>query len=153
MGFIDSTKASEVDFQVFTLTGATKPNTTFMATDNSNDYIIDFKTTDSLGRVTFYLNNTKDNYSFTSTDLNFGTTTWTINKPKDATTLADITGNWRYSITGNSYSSATNITNGVTKLLLQNTVNPYYMAIQDVDENYVETTFGLASTTSDETKH
>jgi len=151
-GFILSSKISNVQFQVFNELGATQPNTTFMAIDNYNGFIIDFETTDSLGRVTFILNNRKEDYNFYSDDLNFGTTTWTINKPKDAITLADISGNWKYSITGNSYSSATNIASGITKLLLQNTVNPYYMSVQDVNESYVETTFGLISITSEKTK-
>jgi len=152
LGFILSSKISNVQFQVFNELGATQPNTTFMAIDNYNGFIIDFKTTDSLGRVTFILNNQKEDYNFYSTDLNFGTTTWTINKPKDAITLTDISGDWKYSITGNSYSSQTNIASGITKLLLQNTVNPYYMSIQDVNESYVETTFGLISITSEKTK-
>ena len=152
LGFILSSKISTVQFQVFNELGATQPNTTFMAIDNYNGFIIDFETTDSLGRVTFILNNQKEDYNFYSDDLNFGTTTWTINKPKDAITLAEISGDWKYSITGNSYSSQTNIASGITKLLLQNTVNPYYMSIQDVNEEYVETTFGLISITSEKTK-
>jgi hypothetical protein len=152
MGFVPSSQLSDVAFQVFTLTGTTKPNTTFMGYDNENNFLIDVKTTDSSGRINFYLNNTKSDYNFVSTDLNFGTTTWTINKPKDATTLIDIDGNWEYSITGASYSSATNIVAGVTKILLQNTVNPYYIRIQDVDENYSETSFGLQSITSETTR-
>jgi len=152
LGFILSSKISNVQFQVFNELGATQPNTTFMAIDNYNGFIIDFETTDSLGRVTFILNNQKEDYSFFSDDLNFGTTTWTINKPKDAITLTEISGDWKYSITGNSYSSQTNIASGITKLLLQNTVNPYYMSIQDVNESYVETTFGLISITSEKTK-
>ena len=141
LGFILSSKISNVQFQVFTELGATQPNTTFMAIDNYNGFIIDFETTDSLGRVTFILNNQKEDYNFYSDDLNFGTTIWTINKPVDAVTLAEISGDWKYSITGNSYSNATNIASGITKLLLQNTVNPYYMSVQDVNESYVETTF------------
>ena len=152
LGFILSSKISNVQFQVFDELGATQPNTTFMVIDNYNGFIIDFETTDSLGRVTFILNNQKEDYGFFSDDLNFGTTTWTINKPKDAITLAEISGDWKYSITGNSYSSQTNIASGITKLLLQNTVNPYYMSVQDVDESYVETTFGLISVTSKKTK-
>ena len=102
--------------------------------------------------MNFYLNNTKSDYYFISTDLNFGTTIWTIKKPRDATTLAEITGNWKYSITGNSYSSGTNIASDVTKLLLQNTVNPYYIKIQDQNEAYATSNFGLQSVTSETAK-
>lgn len=152
MGFVSSSTLSDVAFQVFTESGAIKANTSFMGYDNDNNFLIDVKTTNSVGKVNFYLNNTKSNYYFISTDLNFSTTTWTIKKPKDASTLADIVGNWKYSITGNSYSSATNIASDVTKILLQNTVNPYYIKIQDVNENYTVSNFGLQSVTSEKAK-
>ena len=152
MGFVSSSTLSDVAFQVFTETGAIKPNTTFFGYDNDNNYLIDVKTTDVAGKMNFYLNNNKSDYNFVSTDLNFATTTWTINKPKDTITLNDINYNWEYSITGNSYSSATNIASGITKLLLQNTVNPYYIKIQDVNNAYYTSNFGLQSITSEKTK-
>jgi hypothetical protein len=152
MGFVPTSQTSSVNFQVFNMLGQTVPNTVFTATQNNNGYIIDILRTDALGRVTFNLSNLNSEYSFTSNDLNFGTTAWTINKPKSLTTLADINGNWKYSITGVSYSSGTNIANGVTKLLLQNTVNPYYIKFQDVAETFYPTTFGLQSITSETTK-
>ena len=152
MGFVSSSNLSDVAFQVFTLTGTTKPNTTFFGYDNDNNFLISVKKTGATGLMNFYLNNAKSEYNFISTDLNFGTTTWTLNKPKDAITLNDINYLWQYSITGNSYSSATNIVSGVTKLLLQNTVNPYYINIQDVSNAYYPTSFGLQSVTSETTK-
>jgi len=152
MGFVPSSELSDVAFQVFTLTGALKTNTSFAGYDSDNNFLIDVKTTDATGKVNFYLNNTKSEYFFEATDMNFGTTTWTINKPKDATTLLDIDGNWKYSITGNSYSYETEIASDVTKLLLQNTVNPYYIKIQDQDEAYALSNFGLKSVTSEPTR-
>ena len=152
MGFVPSSELSDVAFQVFTLTGALKTNTSFAGYDSDNNFLIDVKTTDATGKVNFYLNNTKSEYFFEATDMNFGTTTWTINKPKDATTLLDIDGNWKYSITGNSYSYETEIASGITKLLLQNTVNPYYIKIQDQDEAYALSNFGLKSVTSEPTR-
>ena len=152
MGFVPSSELSDVAFQVFTLTGALKTNTSFAGYDSDNNFLIDVKTTDATGKVNFYLNNTKSEYFFDATDMNFSTTTWTINKPKDATTLLDIDGNWKYSITGNSYSYETEIASDVTKLLLQNTVNPYYIKIQDQDEAYALSNFGLKSVTSEPTR-
>ena len=150
--FIETGVTSSVDFQVFDEFGVIKSSTVFISYDNTFKKYNDIQPTDSLGRITFNLSDNSSDYNFFSLDLNFGTTTWTINKPVDAVTLAEISGDWKYSITGNSYSSATNIASGITKLLLQNTVNPYYMSAQDVNESYVETTFGLISITSEKTK-
>jgi len=152
IGHIESANISEVAFQVFDETGALKPNTSFMGYDNDNNYLIDIKTTDAQGKMLFYLNKTKSDYNFISTDLNFSTTVWTINKPRDATTILEIAGNWKYSITGNSYSSGTNIASDIQKILLQNTTNAYYMKIQDVNEDYTPSSFGLKSVTSEKTK-
>jgi hypothetical protein len=150
--FIESDIAEEVDFQVFTESANYASNIEFFVYDYSLNKYVDIQTTDYLGRFTTNLNGTSSDYNFFSADFNFGTTEWTINKPKDATTLIDIVGNWKYSITGASYSSETNIVADVQKLLLQNTANPYYIAITDVDENYVVSTFGLHSITGEDTK-
>jgi len=151
--FIAVDDTSSVDFQVFNESGTTQKNTKFFAFDFDLNKYVDIKTTDSLGRMTMKLNETKSDYNFFSSAFNFGTTTWTIAKPKDAITLVDITGNWKYSITGASYSSGTNIVAGVQKLLLQNTVNPYYIQIQDVDETYAPSNFGLQSITTENDKN
>jgi len=144
---------SSVDFQVFNESGATANNTIFTAFDYDLQKYVDIQITDSLGRVTFNLNKTKSDYNFFSDSFNFGTTVWNIHKPKDTTTLIDISGNWKYSITGASYSSGTNIVADVQKLLLQNTVSPYYIAITDVAETYTTSTFGLQSTTTEDNKN
>ena len=151
--FIAVDDTSSVDFQVFNLSGTTQKNTKFFAFDFDLNKYVDIKTTDSLGRMTMKLNETKSDYNFFSSAFNFGTTTWTIAKPKDAITLVDITGNWKYSITGASYSSETNIVAGVQKLLLQNTVNPYYIQIQDEAETYAPSNFGLQSITTENDKN
>ncbi len=151
--FIAVDDTSSVDFQVFNESGTTQKNTKFFAFDFDLNKYVDIKTTDSLGRMTMKLNETKSDYNFFSSAFNFGTTTWTIAKPKDAITLVDITGNWKYSITGASYSSGTNIVAGVQKLLLQNTVNPYYMRVQDVNETYAPANFGLQSITTENDKN
>jgi len=150
IGFILSTRATNIEFKVYTKTGATKPNTKFFAYDNN--YLIDVQTTDSTGTMSMYLNNTKTDYNFISTDLNFSTTTWTLKKPKDALTLDAITGDWSYSITGNAYASQTHIAGDTTKILLQNTVTPYYIKIQDVNKAYYLASFGLKSITSEKNK-
>jgi len=150
--FISNTVNNSVNFQVVDELGAFAPLKPFFAFDNDLNKYNDIQTTDSLGRITFNLNETKSNYSFFSTDFNFGTTVWTINKPKDATTFLDIDGNWEYSITGASYSSGVNIVAGIEKLLLQNTINAYYMDVTDSDGNYVTSSFGLRSTTPEDTK-
>lgn len=149
---IDSNKSTNVNFQVFDLSGAYANTKTFFAYDYSLDKYVGIQTTDTLGRLSFNLDQRKSDYNFFSTDFNFGTTVWTINKPKDALTLLDINGNWDYSITGASYSSASNIVAGIQKLLLQNTVYPYTIKITDTNKNYIPTTFGLKSVTSEKTK-
>ncbi len=151
--FISTTNTTSVNFQVFNESGTTANNTTFFVFDFDVNKYVDIETTDSLGRMTVNLNETSSDYNFFSDEFNFGTTTWTITKPKDAITLVDITGNWKYSITGASYSSGTNIVASVQKLLLQNTVNPYYMQIQDVNETYAPSNFGLQSITTEGDKN
>jgi hypothetical protein len=150
IGFILSTRAINIEFKVYTETGATKPNTKFFAYDNN--YLIDVQTTDSTGTMSMYLNNTKTDYNVISTDLNFSTTTWTLKKPKDALTLDEITKDWSYSITGNAFASQTNIAGDTTKILLQNTATPYYIKIQDVNKAYYLASFGLKSITSEKNK-
>ncbi len=149
---IDSNKSTNVNFQVFNESGAYANTKTFFAYDYSLNKYVGIQTTDTLGRLSFNLDQTKSDYNFFSTDFNFGTTVWNINKPKDALTLLDINGNWDYSITGASYSSASNIVAGIQKLLLQNTVYPYTIKITDTNKNYIPTTFGLKSITSETTK-
>jgi len=149
---INSNNSTNVNFQVFNESGAYANTKTFFAYDYSLDKYVGIQTTDTLGRLAFNLNQRKSDYNFFSTDFNFGTTVWTINKPKDISTLSDINGNWDYSITGASYSSASNIATGIQKLLLQNTVYPYTIKITDTNKNYIPTTFGLKSITSETTK-
>lgn len=149
---INSNNSTNVNFQVFNESGAYANTKTFFAYDYSLDKYVGIQTTDTLGRLSFNLNQRKSDYNFFSTDFNFGTTAWTINKPKDISTLLDINGNWDYSITGASYSSASNIATGIQKLLLQNTVYPYTIKITDTNKNYIPTTFGLKSVTSEKTK-
>jgi hypothetical protein len=149
---LDANKTTNVNFQVFNESGAYANTKTFYAYDYSLNKYVGIQTTDTLGRLTFNLDQTKSDYNFFSTDFNFGTTIWTINKPKDIVTLSDISGTWEYSITGPSYSNASNIAAGIQKLLLQNTVYPYLIKIVDTDKSYASTTFGLKSVTSEKEK-
>ena len=149
---INSNNSTNVNFQVFNESGAYANTKTFFAYDYSLDKYVGIQTTDTLGRLAFNLNQRKSDYNFFSTDFNFVTTVLNIKKPKDALTLSDIEGNWDYSITGASYSSASNIATGIQKLLLQNTVYPYTIKITDTAKNYIPTTFGLKSITSETTK-
>lgn len=149
---LDVNKTSNVNFQVFNESGAYANTKTFYAYDYSLNKYVGIQTTDTLGRLTFNLDQTKSDYNFFSTDFNFGTTIWTINKPKDIVTLSNINGTWEYSITGPSYSNASNIAAGIQKLLLQNTVYPYLIKIVDTNKSYASTTFGLKSITSEKAK-
>jgi len=133
-----------IEFQVYKTDKTTLYTNTYieMLLNDQNYNSIGRRKTDSLGKITFFVNPNDPNYTMriygADGTVDYNSMTLTVNKPKSESSGSAIDGNWSLKVTGLAWQTYTDLTGSQAIQIYANTIDTYGLTVGDTLSSYYD---------------